>query len=409
MPNTAAAEEFDQHRLHAVGPTTREAAAARVLARVNELVPQLRSRAGETERLRRMHPDNLAELTEAGVFNLTMPADMGGLEADDNLVTEVLAQIARGCPSTGWVCVIIVASNLMPALFSDRVADEVYGTPDLRITGTIAPTGTADAVEGGYRVSGRWGWNTGGVHSNWITPTCMTATADGPTPIMLILPTAQAQHHDTWYAAGMAGTATNMVELRDVFVPASRTLPVAHLSDGPFAAGRYIGNPYYDRPWQTYAFVTQAPAMLGIARGAMDVFMENLRTRGPITYTAWTKAAEAPLLHRQLATAKFDLETAEMYMDKLRQVLKSTANQEQSILDRVSVRAWLGQVARHSRACVNQLFEASGSSQAMLTADLQRYFRDANVLHQHAAIQPNSSDELYGRVLAGLAPDTDFY
>ena len=78
MPNTAAAEEFDQHRLHAVGPTTREAAAARVLARVNELVPQLRSRAGETERLRRMHPDNLAELTEAGVFNLTIPADIGG-------------------------------------------------------------------------------------------------------------------------------------------------------------------------------------------------------------------------------------------------------------------------------------------------------------------------------------------
>jgi Acyl-CoA dehydrogenase, C-terminal domain len=73
----------------------------------------------------------------------------------------------------------------------------------------------------------------------------------------------------------------------------------------------------------------------------------------------------------------------------------------------VQARAWLGRVATHARACVNQLFEASGASQTLITADLQRYFRDVNVLHQHAAIQPNSSDELYGRVLAGLEPNTD--
>ena len=41
----------------------------------------------------------------------------------------------------------------------------------------------------------------------------------------------------------------------------------------------------------------------------------------------------------------------------------------------------------------------------LLAADIQRYFRDINVLHQHAAIQPNSGDEAYGRVLAGLDPE----
>jgi hypothetical protein len=75
--------------------------------------------------------------------------------------------------------------------------------------------------------------------------------------------------------------------------------------------------------------------------------------------------------------------------------------------ERVQARAWLGRVTTHSRACVNQLFEASGASQALLSADLQRYFRDVNVLHQHAALQPNSMSELYGRLLAGLEPNTD--
>ena len=58
---------------------------------------------------------------------------------------------------------------------------------------------------------------------------------------------------------------------------------------------------------------------------------------------------------------------------------------------------------------MNILYEASGASQTLLNADIQRYFRDVNVVHQHAAIQPNSSNELYGRLLAGLEPDTDLY
>jgi 3-hydroxy-9,10-secoandrosta-1,3,5(10)-triene-9,17-dione monooxygenase len=47
------------------------------------------------------------------------------------------------------------------------------------------------------------------------------------------------------------------------------------------------------------------------------------------------------------------------------------------------------------------------ASQTLLAADMQRYFRDVNVLHQQANIQPSSSNELYGRFLAGLAPNSD--
>jgi alkylation response protein AidB-like acyl-CoA dehydrogenase len=69
-----------------------------VLADVNSLVDRLRARAPETERLRRMHPDNLRDLTEAGVFRLAMPTDVGGHQADEDIVAEVLAQISRVAP-----------------------------------------------------------------------------------------------------------------------------------------------------------------------------------------------------------------------------------------------------------------------------------------------------------------------
>ena len=388
-------------------PTTTSRSAEEVLERVNELVPVLRARAPETEKLRRMHPDTLRDLTEGGVFRLTVPADVGGYEADDAIVTEVLAQISRGCPSTSWICSIITTANTLPALMSDDAAEEIYATPDLRLTGTFESTGEATRVEGGYRVTGQWRWNTGGIHSNWIAPACTITDGGVPERIQAIVPASEVEHQDNWRAAGMAGTATNIMSVTDVFVPASRTISMKDLVDGVFPKRRYSDNPYYNRPWIMFLSVLSGPVLLGMARGAMDVFMAHLPTRGAITYTGWTKAAEAPVLHHQLAEAQFNLETAEMFSNKLRHLLRDAYGRKASMTERVQARAWLGRVATHSRACVNQLFEASGASQTVLAADLQRYFRDVNVLHQHAALQPNSTSELYGRLLAGLEPNTD--
>ena len=150
--------------LHSV-PSQTPRTAEDVLTRVNALVDQLRERAPETEKLRRMHPENLRDLTDAGVFRLAMPTDVGGYQADEYIVAEVLAQIARGCPSTGWMCTIMLLSNTLPALLDDEARDAIYATTNLRITGALAPTGKAVPVDGGYRVSGRWMWNTAGVHS----------------------------------------------------------------------------------------------------------------------------------------------------------------------------------------------------------------------------------------------------
>ncbi|HXO51060.1 MAG TPA: hypothetical protein VN888_08540 [Mycobacterium sp.] len=378
-----------------------------VLAQVNALVDQLRARAPETERLRRMHPDNLRDLTEAGVFRLAMPTDVGGYQAGEDIVAEVLAQISRGCPSTGWMCTIMVLTNVIPALLADEAAAELYATPDLRLTAAIAPTGQAVPVDGGYRVTGQWTWNTAGVHSNWFAPACVVPGEEDSGLRMMLLPTTEVEHQDNWRAAGMAGTATNIATVNDVFVPAARTILVKDLAEGHYPTRRYSRLPYFGRPWVMYINAASAPALLGIARGAMDCFMQTLPTRGAITYTAWPKAAEAPLLHHQLANAQYDLDAAEMFTSRLSALYRGVLNRPPTIMERAKARAYIGHVASLSRACVNQLFEASSASHTVLAADIQRYFRDINVLHQHAAVQPNTGDEVYGRVLAGLDPNSE--
>jgi alkylation response protein AidB-like acyl-CoA dehydrogenase len=354
-----------------------------------------------------MHPYNLRDLTDAGVFRLAMPTDVGGYQASDDTVAEVLAQISRGCPSTGWMCTIMLVSNVIPALLADEAADEIYATPDLRITTTIAPTGHAVPVDGGYRVTGQWTWNTAGVHSNWYAAACVVPGEEDSGLRVLLLPTTEVEHQDNWRAAGMAGTATNIATVDDVFVPAARTILVNDLAEGHYPARRYSHLRYFSRPFVMYINASSAPALLGMARGAMDCFMHTLPTRGAITYTAWPKAAEAPLLHHQLAKAQYDLEAAEMFTSRLSALYRGVLQRPPTIMERAQARAYIGHIASLSRACVNQLFEASSASHTLLAADIQRYFRDINVLHQHAAIQPNSGDEAYGRVLAGLDPNSE--
>jgi alkylation response protein AidB-like acyl-CoA dehydrogenase len=378
-----------------------------VLAEVNQLVDVLRARAPETERLRRMHPDNLRQLTEAGVFRLAMPSDVGGYQADEDIVTEVLAQVSRGCPSTGWMCTIMLVSNVIPALLADEAADEIYATPDLKITTAIAPTSRAVPVDGGYRVTGQSTWNTAGVHSNWLASGCVVPGEEHAGPRLMLIPTTQVEHADNWRAAGMAGTATNIATVEDVFVPAVRTILLRDLAEGRYSARRYESLPYFNRPFVMCINAGSAPALLGMARGAMDSFMQTLPTRGGITYTAWTKAADAPLVHHQLAKAQYNLEAAEMFTRRLSALYRGALNRPPTIMERAQARAYIGHIASVARACINQLFEASSASQTLLGADIQRYFRDINVLHQHAAIQPNSGDEAYGRVLAGLDPNSE--
>ena len=381
--------------------------AEEVLTRVNALVPVLRERARETELLRRMHPDNLRALTDAGVFRLTLPKTHGGFEAEPRVLSEILAQIARGCPSTGWATALIVTASMWAGLLPDEGAAELYSTPDLRVTGLIAPTGSAVDAEGGAVVTGQWNWNTAGNVSNWIGLAALRRTDRGPLPVLMLARAEDVEMEDNWDASGMAGTGTNIIRVKDLFVPEYRIIRVPDLAAGTFPRRALSDDPYFNRPMIQFFMAFSAPTMLGIARGATDVYLEKLPGRS-ITYTNYSKAIEAPLTHTQIAHARFDLEIAEMYVRAGADLIAETFGKDVPLENRVRTRAWLGQVAAHARACVNQLFEASGASSIQHSAPLQRYFRDVNSLALHALIQPTTSDELYGRMLAGLEPNTAF-
>ena len=76
------------------------------------------------------------------------------------------------------------------------------------------------------------------------------------------------------------------------------------------------------------------------------------------------------------------------------------------VLVRIRARADLGAVCRLSKEAVDILATASGGSSIYSNQPIQRIARDLNAVTMHALMHPDTNDELYGRILCGLEPDT---
>ena len=118
---------------------------------------------------------------------------------------------------------------------------------------------------------------------------------------------------DDWYASGMAGTGSNTVVAENVFVPAHRALPLPDMVRGELPGAAQRGNPYFNYPLAPVLVVNAGGTPLGIARGALETFIERLPGRG-ITYTNYTNKAEAPITHLQVGEAALKIDSADAHV-----------------------------------------------------------------------------------------------
>src|SRR6185436_1530352 len=99
----------------------------------------------------------------------------------------------------------------------EEAAREIYGDPRAVSGGAFAPSGTAIAGDGGYRVSGRWAFASGCQHCGWLMGGCRVLVDGKPrllpsgTPDirLMIFPARDARIIDTWTVAGLSGTGSH--------------------------------------------------------------------------------------------------------------------------------------------------------------------------------------------------------
>lgn len=376
-----------------------------LVQRAAALVPQLRARAQETEDLRRIPQPTIDELTAAGLFRVFVPRRFGGYETDVRTSLEVSAELARGCGSTAWATQLINVCGWLVALYPERAQQEVFGdSPDTRTAGVLAPTATTRRADGGLVVTGRWGFGSGCLHSDWAVLGVPVVDAAGEMVDqgLALVPLSELTIEDTWFTAGMWGTGSNTFVAHEVFVPDSRILSVPRALGGDYPTEHKQEALYRSALVPVLALVLIGPP-LGLARAALETVLEQVPKRG-IAYTFYDKQAEAPVTHMQVAEAAIKIDTAHLHAYRAAADIDQAAARGEALdlKARARVRMDTGYVAKQCREAIETLLSVGGASSFAESNPLQRIWRDSETASRHAVVTPAINQELYGRVLVGL-------
>jgi len=376
------------------------------IAVATSFADEIRQRAAAIETARRM-PDDLAQrMARAGLFRLLVPARYGGLQVTPRQLFDTLQVIACADGAVGWCQMIAATTGLMAASLPEPWARHMYGdSPDAVTSGVTAPLGTAVAVEGGLRVSGRWPFGSACQISQWICGGCVVTDAgepqrsdSGAAEVLLVFFSAdEVTIHDTWYTSGLCGTGSNDIEVRDLFVPAGRWAVLG--------ARPRINDPLYRFPTLGMLAIGVSAVALGIAQHAIDAFLELATSKVPTgsSRTLARRSGTQQDLARALAAVRSARALSHEAIDAAWAAAQASGKLDTSI--KAQLRLAATNNAWSAAQAVDLLYHAAGGSSIYAHSDLQRCFRDVHVATQHIMVaQPTY--EVAGKIALGIDPQT---
>ena len=384
-----------------------------VLDGVRDLLPSLRERADEAERLRVVPEASIKEIEETGFFRLLQPRRFDGLESDPVDFYTAVRDIAGACGSTGWVCSVVGVHPWQVALFSDEAQQAVWGSDTAtRLSSSYAPTGKAVQTDGGFTLSGKWSFSSGCDHCSWVLLGGLVFNAEGQVVDFrtFLVPREKYQIVDVWNVVGLRGTGSNDIVVEETFVPEGFTLSMGD-------TGRCFGpgqeqNPsdLYKLPFHSIFTGTITTPIIGMAMGAYaeHVEMQNRRVRAAY---AGEKASLDPFAAVRIARASSDIDAAwALLVNNIREEQAHVAKGEKIPL-RLRLKVRRDQVLGTQRAidALDSLFEASGGRALAEGTYLQRAWRDAHAGRVHAANDPERALQMFGAHEFGHKIDPGMY
>jgi alkylation response protein AidB-like acyl-CoA dehydrogenase len=371
------------------------------------LRPRILAERERIEAARRLPEDLTRELARAGFFRIYLPAAYGGLDLTPMAATEVFEELARADASVAW-CVWNGNTYWTSARWPKEVAQAIFANLDTILANSTRPSGRAEVVEGGYRVSGRWSLVSGCQFSAWFILMCIVhedgkprlLPAGGPEFRFMLCPAADCNIVDTWTVAGLRGTGSHDVVVQDRFVPA----PYASFHTDPLV----LTDPRYKLPLSSRISPGLGAMALGIARSAIEALIElaggkrQERTSQPLSEDrgAQTRLSQAEALVCSARLFLFDT-VERVWHDVL-------AGREATVEARAQGRLASWHAVTSACQAVDLVYLTDGATSLYATCPIERAFRDVHAITQHIGVQPRIL-ETTGRVLFGLEPDVPIF
>jgi alkylation response protein AidB-like acyl-CoA dehydrogenase len=377
------------------------------VARARELGADIAAAADEIERTQRIPRALLARLHDSRLLRLLLPRSAGGEEAEPAVYVAAVEELARHDASVGWIAFVSNSSALIAAYLAPTTVSAVFADPRGAIAWGPPNASNARAVDGGYRVTGRWDFASGCRQANWMGAHCHVLEADGtlrlnrfghPTVRTLLFPAGDATLLDTWNTIGLRGTASDSYRVDDVLVSeafsTTREDPTLRREPGPLYAFTMQG---------LYAAGVAAVA-LGVARAMLDEFIALASRKSP---RGLSRLADNAVVQAEVARAEARLGSARAYLIETLTAIYAQAGESApiEIADRARVRLACTNAIQAATEVADYAYEAAGVDAIFPGSPFERRFRDMHTLSQQ--IQARGAHfEQVGQVLLGVPPDT---
>lgn len=364
------------------------------VAVAQEIGPAFAARAAQHDADDRFVADNYAELKARRVFSAGVPAEFGGGGASHAELCSMLRELAHYCGSTALA--LSMHTHLLAATMwrwrqgqpveplLRRIADEQLVLVSTGASDWLDSSGSAEKVEGGYRVTARKIFASGSPAGNlMITSAVYDDPAEGPTVLHFPVPinAEGVTVLDNWRTMGMRATGSNDVLLENVFVP-----------EAAVSLRRPKGK------WHPFFNVVSAVALplimsvyVGIAEAASDLAVrEATRKREDPTVQMLVGEMDNALVTAQLAVQSM----IDLCANYTFEPVVQTANA-------MAIRKTIA--ARAALQTVEKALEVSGGSGFFRSMGLERLLRDVHGGLFHP-LQEKRQLLFSGRIAFGLDP-----
>lgn len=391
-----------------IGTSSDDAVSA--LARARALAPDIAALAERIEAERRLPEELLAALFDAGLYRLLLPRAFAGIESDPVTFVEIIETVAKADASTAWCLCQAAGCSMVAAFVPQAVAATVFGRDRRAVLAWGPGPGRAVATEGGYRLSGKWSFASGGRHATWLGGICTVVEADGtprkekdgsPAIRTALFPAADAAMTDIWQVIGLRGTASDAFAVDALFVAEDYMVPRDDQTS------RREAGPLYCFPTSSLYAVGFAGVALGIARSTLDAFLALARDKTPRGFKSTMR--ENAVIQSEIARAEARLGAARYFLlGSLREIWREVvAANSLTIAQRMRIRLAATYAIDQATSVVDAAYHAAGATAIFQNNDFERRFRDMHTVAQQ--VQGRASHfETVGQFMLGLEPELLF-
>jgi indole-3-acetate monooxygenase len=388
-------------------PKEREAKREMLLGAVERIGKILQASGAISEERATLAPEAVQSLRDAGMFRLKLPAVVGGAEADPITEMLVLEALAYHDFTSAW-CTMVGATAVasLGAFLPQAGLDQVFSNGYIP-TASISffPAGRAVREKGGYRLNGRWRFNSGIQHSEWVLGGTIvegTERENGGRPLVIFsaLPAKDVTLHDNWRdVVGLRGTGSCDFSVENYHLPEHLTFLWDLLHPKPRRGG-----PSYLLPPFSYVAKEHGSVAIGAARRALDELIKlATTTRG--TFRS-SKLDERQAVHRQIGEADLKLRAARALMhDRYEQLwAKVNAGERPEGSDVADVRAICVYATEVAINTATMAYHFSGNTGLHHPHVIGRLLRDLNTAGIHQ-VMSDTAYENHGKFRLGLPAD----